>query len=198
MKAAVAFAVVALVNANEEPKATKIEGNLGNTDFKGATVRDGDIVTGDWSYETKNDEGEVVRSERKRYYVEGDLDSKDKESRKNWKMYEETQKKFDKYFYYTLETKNLEIGSEQGQCQVDSDCGGSGEAQKCCVNAIMRDKETGVQHQNYRCMTKSVVNANFDLTIDDMDVSMRCSQATGAISMDVSALSAVALAMTLY
>ena len=60
----------------------------------------------------------------------------------------------------------------------------------------MRDKETGVQHQNYRCMTKTVVNANFDLTIDDMDVSMRC--ASGAIAMGVSALSAAALAMTLY
>ena len=106
-------------------------------------------------------------------------------------------RKFDEYFLYAIEAKNLNIGSEQGQCKLDTDCGDTGYTQKCCVSAILTDKENGVQHENFRCMNKGIVSANMDMKINNMTVSMRC---TNAVYMGATfaASAATLAAMTLY
>ena len=118
-----------------------------------------------------------------------------KDGKKDGKYYKEQMKKFDKYFYYAIDAKNMVVGDEKAQCKLASDCGDKGTT-KCCVNALMKGKKDGTQHQTYRCMTKSLVDLNIDYTVDDMTVSMRC---TNAYAMGASlAISAAAIAATLY
>jgi len=113
-------------------------------------------------------------------------------------MIKRTIKKFDEYFLYAIEAKGLEVGDPKAQCKLDTECGDEGHTQKCCVSALLVDKKTGKQHENFRCMNKGIVSANMDLTIDDMKVSMRC-QESSAMKMGAAIASAATLAaMTLY
>lgn len=177
-------AIVMSAVASAEDKT--ITGSVGDKDFKYQSAEVGDVKRGQFQLTENN---EVI--EKSEYVWEGKKDDK-----KNAKYYKEEMKKFDKYFYYAIDAKNMEVGSDKAQCKLDTDCGKENEKNKCCVNALMKTKD-GKQHQTYRCMTKSLVDLNIDYTVDDMTVSMRCSNAyTMGAAVAVSA--ATLAAMTLY
>lgn len=106
--------------------------------------------------------------------------------------------KFDKYFWYALDTQNMRIGSATPQCQTGADCKQAGITTKCCVNVVMKSPADGKQHNMFRCMNKGVAQANFQITISDYSVAMKC-LGSGAYALGVGALSAATVsAMTLY
>ena len=115
-------------------------------------------------------------------------------------MIKETIKKFDDFFYYAMDAKNLKLGSPEKQCELDSQCGAEGEDTKCCVSAVFRNKENEKQHEMFRCMNKAVVFANMDMKMNDHSISMRCQKSTGAAYMAATfaASAATLAAYTLY
>ena len=185
-KVAISMALMAAVAAD-----TTVNMEVGTTKVQGATTTQGNVTQGDWktTWEKDGKQG----SEQVSYIVSGDKDDK-----KNRQMVKETIKKFDQFFYYALQTKNLEMGTEKHQCTLDSNCGDEGESTKCCVNAIMKNTTTNKQHQVYRCMNKAVANANMDMTINDMSVSMRCQSSAAYLTATFAASAATLAAYTLY
>ena len=81
--------------------------------------------------------------------------------------------KFDKYFSYGMDMTGLKIGSKTKQCKNTKDCGG-GYKKMCCVNAVMTDPKNGLQDVMYRCMNYKIASANFEFTMNDMSVAMKC------------------------
>ena len=100
-KFAICMALVASASAD-----TAVDTKIGDYSIQGATSTQGNVTTGDWTVEGQKD-GEPVSTEVK-YIVAGD-----KEDMKNAQVIKETIKKFDQYFFYAMETRNLEIGSER-------------------------------------------------------------------------------------
>merc|ERR1719313_1599809 len=217
MKAALALAMFAGVMAEGDGNG-EISGTFENGSYSGSRVANGDdsTTTGQYNY----DDGEMTASFGGSTSTEGDRtegnwvstwnngthdaynsvnyvvtgDRSEDADRSEWTLYKETVKKFDQYFWYSLQTKNLQVGEEQPQCQLDSDCGGLGST-KCCVNAVML-KDDGTQHQTYRCMTKAVAQANMEMTIDDFTINIACE--SGAKFLGVGLASAAMVAATLY
>jgi len=185
-KLAISMALVAAVAAD-----TSVDATFGESKVKGATTTQGNVTQGSWEY-TGTKDGKPA-SESVSYIVSGDKDDK-----KNRQMVKETIKKFDQFFYYALDTRNLELGSDKQQCQLDSNCGDEGESTKCCVNAVLKNTTTSQQHQVYRCMNKAVAKANLDLAINDMSVSMRCQSGAAYVSAAFAASAATLAAYTLY
>ena len=158
---------------------------------EGATTTKDNVTQGAWEFKGEKD-GKPA-SESVSYIVTGDKDDKE-----NRQMIKETIKKFDQYFYYALETRNLELGTETQQCALDSQCGNEGETTKCCVNALLKNATDNKQHQVYRCMNKAVAAANLDMSINDMTVSMRCQSGAAYIGAAFAASAATLAAYTLY
>lgn len=184
--ATIALAVLASTVAAE----TEIKANIGNNTIEGSTKKNGNVTEGNWKVHGEN--GKHNYSQEVNYIV-----NKNGEDKHDKQYIKRTTKKFDNYFLYAIESKNLEIGSEQGQCKIDADCGDSGYVTKCCSQAILKDAKTGKQHENFRCMTRSVVNANMDLKINNMTVTMRCSNAV-QMGVTFAASAATLAALTLY
>ena len=62
----------------------------------------------------------------------------------------------------------------------------------------MKSPADGKQHNMFRCMNRGVAQANFQITISDYSVAMKC-LGSGAYALGVGALSAASVtAMTLY
>lgn len=62
----------------------------------------------------------------------------------------------------------------------------------------MTDKESKKQHQTFRCMNKAVANANMDMTMNNMKVSMRCQSGAAYVAATFAASAATLAAYTLY
>jgi len=174
---------------------TTLNAEFGSTKIDGATVTSGNTTQGNWEISGEKD-GKPM-SEKVNYVVSGD-----KNDKKNLNMIKETIKKFDQFFYYAMDSKNLKLGSEEKQCQLDEQCGNEADSvdnTKCCVSAVFRNKETKKQSEVYRCMNKGVVSANMDLSMNDHSVSMRCQKSGAAYMAATFAASAATLAAyTLY
>ena len=182
--------LMALVGATAADSTIDYE--IGDYSLQGSTQTKDNVTVGSYTFEGEKD-GKPM-SEQVNYLVTGDKE--DKESRT---VVKELIKKFDQYFYYAMETKNLEIGQVEHQCTIDSQCGKEGDVKtKCCVNAIMQDKESNTEDQIYRCMSKTVADANMDMKINDMTVSMRCASSAAYMSAAFAASAASLAAMTLY
>lgn len=89
------MALVAAVSAD-----TSINANLGSTNVQGATTTQGNVTQGQW--EISGEMKGKNASESISYIVSGDKDDK-----KNRQVIKETIRKFDQFFYYALQTKNL-------------------------------------------------------------------------------------------
>ena len=187
-KVAISMALVAAAAAD-----TSVNAEFGTTKINGATTTQGNVTQGNW--EISGEKDGKKGSESVSYIVTGDKDDK-----KNRQMIKETIKKFDQFFYYAMDAKNLKLGSEEKQCQLDSQCGDEGEDTKCCMSAVFRDKENEKQHEMFRCMNRAVVFANMDMKMNDHTISMRCQKATGAayIAATFAASAATLAAYTLY
>ena len=186
-KYAICMALVASAAAD-----STIDYQAGNYSLQGSTQTQDNTTVGSYTFTGEKD-GKPM-TEQVNYVVSGDKDNKEERT-----VVKELIRKFDQYFYYAMETKNLEIGSEQHQCQLDSQCGTEGGIMtKCCVNAIMKNTTSNTQDQIYRCMTKTVADASMDLKINDMQVSMRCASGAAYISAAFAASAATLAAMTLY
>jgi hypothetical protein len=186
-KVAISMALVAAAAAD-----TTVNAEFGTTKIEGATTTQGNVTQGDWKISGEHDGKQG--SEQVSYIVSGDKDDKD-----NRMMIKETIKKFDQFFFYAMDAKNLKLGSEEKQCQLDSQCGDEGESTKCCVSAVFRNKDDQKQHELYRCMNKAVAKANMDLTMNDHSISMRCQESGAAyIAATFAASAATLAAYTLY
>lgn len=186
-KVAISMALIAAAAAD-----TSVNAEIGTTKIEGATTTQGNVTQGNWKISGEKDGKQG--SEQVSYIVTGDKDDK-----KNRVMIKETIKKFDQFFYYAMDGKNLELGSEEKQCQLDSQCGEEGETTKCCVSAVFRNKENEKQHELYRCMNKAVAHANMDITMNDHTISMRCQKSGAAyIAATFAASAATLAAYTLY
>ena len=183
--ATIALAILATATAKNSTMNLTINDNYS---MAGHSTKKNNVSEGNWKIHA--DDGHHSYSQDVNYMM-------NKEDPKNKKYVKRTVKKFDEYFLYAIQSKNLEIGSEQGQCKLDTDCGDTGYTTKCCVSAILKDHESGTQHENFRCMNKGIVKSNMDLQINNMTVSMRC---TDAMYMGASfaASAATLAAMTLY
>lgn len=96
--------LMALVGASAAESTIDYE--VGDYSLKGSTQTQDNVTVGAYTFEGTKD-GKPM-SEQVNYLVTGDKD--DKEGRT---VVKELIKKFDQYFYYAMETKNLEIGQEK-------------------------------------------------------------------------------------
>ena len=78
------------------------------------------------------------------------------------------------YFYYAMDAKNVTIGAQVNECSTTQECSDSGETTQCCVSTVLIHEESGTQDLMYRCMTKTVANANIDMQLGDFSVNMKC------------------------
>merc|ERR1719465_17476 len=142
---------------------TSVNAEFGTTKINGATTTQGNVTQGNWEISVEKDGKKG--SESVSYIVTGDKDDK-----KNRQMIKETIKKFDQFFYYAMDAKNLKLGSDEKQCEM------------------------------FRCMNRAVVFANMDMKMNDHTISMRCQKATGAayIAATFAASAATLAAYTLY
>ena len=89
----------------------------------------------------------------------------------------EMRRKYDDYFSYAFEAKNITMDEGDAliaECSTTQECSDSNEMNQCCVNTVLRHPATGTEDIHYRCMTKSVVDANIDFSLGDFKVNMKC------------------------
>lgn len=98
--------------------------------------------------------------------------------------------KFDKYFEYGMDTQNMKAGSMTKQCSKSKDCNGRYFNNMCCVSAVMTNKVTNKQDSMYRCMNSRLAQANLQMSMDNMKVSMRCID-SGAMYMTTAFLASM-------
>jgi len=198
-------AIVALV-AISATDAKSVNGTINGNKIYGETTSNGTLTQGAYVYNGTID-GKMTYI-KKEYVING---TKTKEERK--KLSKEDRRKemkdaktgvstvvkFDKYFYYAMDLKNVKEGSTTKQCDTTQDCGQDNGPTKCCVNALITGKKEGKQSSVYRCMNKAIADINMDITINDMSVKMRClGSGAGYIKPMFMASAATLAAMTLY
>lgn len=86
--------------------------------------------------------------------------------------------KFDKYFEYGMMTMGQKIGSDVKQCTKTSDCDGKTLYKMCCVSAVITNRGSGTQESMFRCMNYRLASMNFDMSMDNMKVSMKCTDSS--------------------
>ena len=106
--------------------------------------------------------------------------------------------KFKDYFMYAMMTRTNEM-TENQECSMDADCGNSNLKTFCCVNAVMKKPKTGKWENTHRCMTKGVVDANFNINLGDFNVKMQCVGAGSSYLIATTGIAAASMAaMTLF
>ena len=105
--------------------------------------------------------------------------------------------KFSDYFMYALKTRTQkQLGNPE--CSTSAECGDSNLLTYCCVNAVMKHEKSGQWENIHRCMTKGIVDANFNMNLGDFTVNMQC-VGSGAKALAATGVAAATLAaMTLY
>ena len=124
MKTAAIIALVAIAGTD-----AKFNGTINGNKIYGETNSNGTLTTGAYVYNGTID-GKMTYI-KKEYVINGTktkeerkkLSKEDRrEEMKNAKTGVETVVKFDKYFYYALDLKNVKKGTEDKQCNTSNDC----------------------------------------------------------------------------
>ena len=114
-------------------------------------------------------------------------------------MIEEMRQKWDDYFFYSFQAKNVTEEAAAiltNECSTSQECSDSAETTQCCVNTVLNHPATGTKDIMYRCMTKSVVNANINMELGDFQVNMKCmGSAASALAVGASLVSVVAASL---
>ena len=138
--------------------------------------------------------------------IGGKKDGKDVTYRSTWNhdkatgmKTKENMRKFDDFFHYAYYGKKVPQDTEVAQCSTNADCGNSGILTQCCVSVLMKEND-GTQSMMHRCMNKAVASRNFEMTLNDFEVSMNCvGKDNGSAGLVAGAAASLSLAaLTLF
>ena len=111
----------------------------------------------------------------------------------------EMRKTFKDYFYYAFKAKGLSQDDMEGittDCSTDQECDNSGKMQACCMQVTMFHRATDTRDVKYKCMTKSKITANVDITMENYTYKMRCQ--SGAATLAATVVGTAAVLASLY
>ena len=111
----------------------------------------------------------------------------------------EMRRTFDDYFTYAYEGHLVpdDEAAVVPQCTLDTECGDGGAVSKCCVRSVLKHKVDNTNEVYYRCMTKSVAEANINMSIGPIEANMKC-VGSGAQKLIAGVTSLTLAALTLY
>ena len=99
-------------------------------------------------------------------------------------------------FTYALDITGSNVDMDTPECSVNSECDNSAFWTKCCSKTVLYHPASQTKDTQYRCMNRGVAQVNLDMTIGDMEVSIRC--LNGAKTLAAGVMAMAALASTLF
>ena len=124
------------------------------------------------------------------------VDSTNYEDEQTGMKVNEMRRTWEDYFFYAFSAKSVSSELTVAECSTSQECDNSGEMTQCCVSTSLYHPATDTQDIMYRCMTKTVANANINMQLDDFSVNMKCVK--GGAQMLAVGASAAALALSLF